>query len=119
MTRPKQDLLIDGSVQCGLPQEYTAYLETLPAYTRRELGWLHEMLAIRLFLGFWMPILTFVMRHVKVRAATHPDAAATTVNILFRSMWLYHDYVHRGLWRCDGGGVTVPDPERRGIAGQQ
>ncbi|KAH8172385.1 hypothetical protein LIA77_06640 [Sarocladium implicatum] len=103
-SRRYMNLLIDGSLQSGLPQEYTAYLEKLPAYTRPKLSWLHEMLAIRVFLGFWMPILTFVMRHVKERAEMHPNAASATVNIMFRSMWLYHDAIHRNVWGCDGGG---------------
>lgn len=92
-----------GAEASGLPGEYVDYLRSLPAYRRPQLAWIHELLAVRAFLAFWVPVLTFVMRHVKARAASSPSWSAAAVNVLFRTMWLYHDAVHRWVWQCDGG----------------
>ncbi|KAH8848326.1 hypothetical protein MCOR27_003579 [Pyricularia oryzae] len=108
-SRRYMDLIVGGAEQSGLPGEYVEYLRGLPAYQRPVLGWLHELLAIRAFLAFWIPILTFVMNRAKAARApsssSSPGWTAAVVNVLFRSMWLYHDAIHRRVFKCDGGAV--------------
>ena len=98
-----------GAEQSGLPDEYVDYLRGLPAYQRPVLGWLHELLAIRAFLAFWIPILTFVMNRAKPARApsssSSPIWTAAVVNVLFRSMWLYHDAIHRRKAACQDRGL--------------
>lgn len=92
-------------MQRALPPHYLSYLESLPTYSPPTLGWFHQLCAVRMFLAFWHPILATFMRRIKARAEDSPEWAAAAVNILFRTMWFYHDTIHRRLWRCDGGGV--------------
>lgn len=87
----------------GLPQSYVDYLQSLPSYTPPPLHWLHHLCAIRMFLCFWHPILSFTMKRVKAKADASPEWAAVAVNLLFRTMWFHHDVIHRKLWLCDGG----------------
>ncbi|KAK0617479.1 hypothetical protein B0T14DRAFT_435657 [Immersiella caudata] len=102
------NLLIDGAVERTLPPHYVQYLHSLPSYSPPRLGWIRQFCAVRLFLGFWHPILVVTMKRIKASAGdgNTPEWAPAAVNILFRTMWLYHDTIHRSLWRCDGGVLT-------------
>ncbi|OAQ67507.1 membrane dipeptidase GliJ [Purpureocillium lilacinum] len=59
-------LLIDGAQEHDLPASYRYYLASLPSYTKSLSP--VEAFGARLFLGFWMPIITWTMKRIKTAA---------------------------------------------------
>ncbi|KAK8856635.1 membrane dipeptidase GliJ [Apiospora arundinis] len=102
-------LLIDGAKEHQLPAEYQAHLEGLPSYHRQVGVSRRRDLGAQLFLGFWMPLLSWVMRRIKAASAKGsstghaPPYAGYVVAVLFNVMWCYHDWVHCHIWGQSGG----------------
>ncbi|KAI1105354.1 membrane dipeptidase-domain-containing protein [Jackrogersella minutella] len=61
------NLLIDGAGEYDLPTSYQLYLKKLPSYTRTGSSALED-LGARLFIGFWMPFLSWTMTKIKASA---------------------------------------------------
>ncbi|KAK6849423.1 hypothetical protein PG995_013256 [Apiospora arundinis] len=102
-------LLIDGAKEHQLSAEYQAHLEGLPSYHRQVGVSRRRDLGAQLFLGFWMPLLSWVMRRIKAASAKGsstghaPPYAGYVVAVLFNVMWCYHDWVHCHIWGQSGG----------------
>ncbi|KAJ6445343.1 cytochrome P450 monooxygenase monooxygenase [Purpureocillium lavendulum] len=64
-------LLIDGAEEHDLPVSYRYYLASLPSYTKSLSP--VEAFGARVFLGLWMPIITWTMKRIKT-AARHTES---------------------------------------------
>ncbi|POR35286.1 Dipeptidase [Tolypocladium paradoxum] len=92
-------LLIDGAEEHGLPASYRHYLASLPSYSK-SLSPI-EAFGARLFLGFWMPIITWTMKRIKTAARDTESGRSHSrsgvfVWLLFNTVWLHYDLVHYG-----------------------
>jgi hypothetical protein len=103
--RSIQQLLVDGANEHKLPRSYRKYLEALPCYTKRLSR--VEDLGARLFLGFWMPIIVWTMKHIKTSASSKSsgryNGPALVVWLLFNAVWLHYDLCHCWIWGHGGG----------------
>lgn len=91
-------LLADGAREHQLPQEYQAYLTALQPYTvttdRQKWGQV-------MFLGFWFPVILFVMLASRLFAdkrGRSPPSIVKASTILFNLVWLSYDLVAKRIF---------------------
>lgn len=98
--------MIDGAQEHDLPASYRYYLASLPSYTKSLSP--VEAFGARLFLGFWMPIITWTMKRIKTAARDTESGRSNSrsgvfVWLLFNVVWLHYDLVHCWVWGRGGG----------------
>lgn len=97
-------LLIDGAEEHDLPESYREYLGRLPCYKKNVSNF--EEFGASLLLGFWMPVLSWMMRRIKATASQSgrtQHGMGPLVWFMFNLMWWYHDVVHCRIWGRGGG----------------
>jgi gliotoxin/aspirochlorine biosynthesis gamma-glutamylcyclotransferase len=100
-----QTLLQEGAKEHNLPEEYQAYLRSIPHYVPRE-SRLHRAGAA-LFLFFGRRMVSWLARKVKRSINTAgrcPDWYGTLILVTYTFMWWWHDWVFAPIFGSGSGG---------------
>lgn len=106
---------MQGAAEHNLPTGYQHYLKSLPSFDPSAFNASrHRRFGARVFLAFWIPLIGYLMRWVKLRATaslkTSGGASSQEwgwmgglIRMLFVVMWWYHDIVHAKIFGSGGG----------------
>lgn len=105
-------IIREGARQHDFPQEYIDYLDSVEPFVLKGR---RQKLGAAIFVGFWMPIITwlFAMRTLLTRPdGTAPKWLTTFGQVVFSTAWYVHDTVWADRFgRGDHNRTKVKDPE--------